>query len=425
MAPPPNASIGMLNMGCYGALLPTPQPNSSQGRGFLVPGRSVSVLPLRWGLARKRGQVLDSRTDGAVAGGEAGAGSSDLRHIEKELMFSPTFTDYVKIMESVKLDRSKNLHGSDSDDRSSRRRFTGDGGRRGDGRSSDARNKPFDRNQGPRRDRGSDRGRRVKLATDENQKDVNGLVERRATGDVKSSRRGQGEVEEYVQRRIIRGDTSGNGGSGQLSSHTKAKDTSSSMFGHQSVRNRQTQSAAGRDLEGQVSYTQHRTSALLNNRISSKNTKFQMGKADFTSTSSSLDFKYPGESTSSDTEVNADSKVQRHQQRVESSGRNLVARRFGEVDKKPIVSKRYGNVQPVPENDSHSSDSLKSYKPRKIQMQRGANVNMGKFVRRDAEATYIDDRAAFKTFEVFTDVRNRPRILRMEMEEKIQKLASQ
>ena len=379
------------------------------------------MLPLRWGLARKRGQVLDSRTDGAVAGGEAGAGSSDLRHIEKELTFSPTFTDYVKIMESVKLDR---LHGSDSDGRSSRRRFTGDGDRRGDGRSSDARNKPFDRNQGPRRDRGSDRGRRVKLATDENQKDVNGLVERRATGDVKSSRRGQGEVEEYVQRRIIRGHTRGNG-NGQFSSHAKAKDTSSSMFDHQSVRNRQTQSVAGRDLEGQVSYTQHRTSALLNNRISSKNTKFQMGKADFTSTSSSLDFKYPGESTSSDTEVNADSKVQRHQQRVESSGRNLVARRFGEVDKKPIVSKRYGNVQPVPENDSHSSDSLKSYKPRKIQMQRGANVNMGKFVRRDAEATYFDDRAAFKTFEVFTYVRDRPRILRMEMEKRIQKLASQ
>ncbi|RLM91536.1 pentatricopeptide repeat-containing protein [Panicum miliaceum] len=238
MAPPPNASMGMLNMGGCGALLPTPQPNSSQGRGFLVPGRSVSVLPLRWGLARKRGRVLDSRTDGAVAGGEAGAGSSDLRHIEKELTFSPTFTDYVKIMESVKLDRSKNLHGSDSDGRSSRRRFTGDGDRRGDGRSSDARNKPFERNQGPRRDGGSDRGRGVKLATDENRKDVNGLVERRAPGD------------------------------------------------------------------------------------------------------------------------------------------------------------------------------------------RGANVNMGKFVRRDAEATYFDDRAAFKAFEVFTDVRDRPQILRMEMEERIQKLAS-
>lgn len=34
-----------------------------------------------------------------------------------------------------------------------------------------------------------------------------------------------------------------------------------------------------------------------------------------------------------------------------------------------------------------------------------------------------EDRAAFRTFEVFTDVRNRPRILRMEMEERIEKLA--
>ncbi|CAO2170972.1 unnamed protein product [Urochloa humidicola] len=306
MAPPSNASMGLLNLGGCGALLPTPQPNSSQGRGFLVPGRSIPVLPLRWCLTRKRGRVLDSRTDGAVSSGEAGAGSSELRHIEKELTFSPTFTDYVKIMESVKLDRSKNLHGSDSDGRSSRRRSMGDGDGQGDGRSGDARNKPYERNQGPQRDIRSDRGRGVKLAKDENGKDVTGFVERRAIGDVKNSRRGQGEVEEYVQRRIIRGDTGGNGSNGQLSSHVNAKDTRASMFGHQSARNRRTQSA-GSDLEGQ----------------------------------------------------------------------------------------------------------------------RGANVNMGKFLRRDTEATHFDDRAAFKTFEVFTDVRDRPRILQMELEERIQKLASQ
>ncbi|CAO2165902.1 unnamed protein product [Urochloa humidicola] len=422
MAPPSNASMGLLNLGGCGALLPTPQPNSSQGRGFLVPGRSIPVLPLRWCLARKRGRVLDSRTDGAVSSGEAGAGSSELRHIEKELTFSPTFTDYVKIMESVKLDRSKNLHGSDSDGRSSRRRSTGDGDGQGDGRSGDARNKPYERNQGPQRDIRSDRGRGVKLAKDENGKDVTGFVERRAIGDVKNSRRGQGEVEEYVQRRIIRGDTGGNGSNGQLSSHVNAKDTRASMFGHQSARNRRTQSA-GSDLEGQVLFT-----PPPNNSISSKNTKFHMQKGEFTTTSRSIDFKYTGESTFSNTEVNADSKVQRHQQRVESLGRNFVVRRSGETDmdsKKPTVSKRYGSVQPMPEHDSHSSDSLKSDKPRKNQMQRGANVNMRKFLRRDTEATHFDDRAAFKTFEVFTDVRDRPRILQMELEERIQKLASQ
>ncbi|XP_078428729.1 pentatricopeptide (PPR) repeat-containing protein [Wolffia australiana] len=35
----------------------------------------------------------------------------------------------------------------------------------------------------------------------------------------------------------------------------------------------------------------------------------------------------------------------------------------------------------------------------------------------------VEEKAAFKSFEVFTDVRNRPRVLRMELEEKIQNLA--
>uniref|UniRef100_A0A804IFW3 Pentatricopeptide repeat-containing protein n=1 Tax=Musa acuminata subsp. malaccensis TaxID=214687 RepID=A0A804IFW3_MUSAM len=43
----------------------------------------------------------------------------------------------------------------------------------------------------------------------------------------------------------------------------------------------------------------------------------------------------------------------------------------------------------------------------------------------DVDGYDFEDRAAFKTFEVFTDVRNRPRVLRMEMEERIEKLAKQ
>ncbi|KAF8695992.1 hypothetical protein HU200_036873 [Digitaria exilis] len=371
---------------------------------------SLSVLPLRWGLASKRSRVLDSRTDGAVTGSGAGGGSSELRHIEKELTFSPTFTDYVKIMESVKLDRSKNLRGGDPDDRSLRRRFTGDGDRRADGKSGDARKKPFERNQGPRKD-SCYRGRGVKSAKDEN---VTGFVERRATGDVKYSHRGQGEVEGYAQRRTIRRDTRGNGGNGQLSSLVKAKDISGSMFDHQSLRNRQAKAVAGRALEGQIIHT---PPGLPDNKISSNNIKFQMGKGDFTSTGSSIDFKYTSESAFSNTEVDADSKVQRHHHTAENSRRNFEVRRLGAIE---IDSKK-----PTQVHDSYSSDGLKSNKPRNNQMQRGANVNMGKFVSRDAEATFVDDRAAFKTFEVFTDVRDRPRILRMEMEERIQKLASQ
>ncbi|KAL0908790.1 hypothetical protein M5K25_023299 [Dendrobium thyrsiflorum] len=41
----------------------------------------------------------------------------------------------------------------------------------------------------------------------------------------------------------------------------------------------------------------------------------------------------------------------------------------------------------------------------------------------EVDGVALENRAAFKTFEVFTDVRNRPRVLRMEMEERIRNLA--
>ncbi|XP_074559750.1 pentatricopeptide repeat-containing protein At1g30610, chloroplastic [Curcuma longa] len=53
-----------------------------------------------------------------------------------------------------------------------------------------------------------------------------------------------------------------------------------------------------------------------------------------------------------------------------------------------------------------------------------ANLDASNFSR-DADCFDSEDRAAFKTFEVFTDVRNRPRVLRMELEERIQNLAKQ
>ncbi|XP_042403688.1 pentatricopeptide repeat-containing protein At1g30610, chloroplastic-like [Zingiber officinale] len=53
-----------------------------------------------------------------------------------------------------------------------------------------------------------------------------------------------------------------------------------------------------------------------------------------------------------------------------------------------------------------------------------ANLDTSNFSR-DADCFDSEDRAAFKTFEVFTDVRNRPRVLRMELEERIQNLAKQ
>lgn len=405
------------------------------------------MLPLSWGLVR-RGRVLGARaagfgTAGALTSGEAGAGSSELRHIEKELTFSPTFTDYVKIMESVKLDRSKNAQGGDSDGRSSRRRFTGNGDasvvRPADRKSSgDPRNTSSERKTGAQRDIGNEKGRGVKLAKNDSQKNATRLEEKRTLGDVENSHGGQGKVEEYVQRRIVRGELSKVGGNvnnhdrKQFASHVKTKDTRGGMVVHQTVRNKHAQSNACKDLQGRATSIVSRTSVPPDSSIVLKNTKsmVKMGKENFTSGTSSIhkhDFKYPRERKFSNSEVNTDGKFRRYQQRIESSERNIVVGRSAENDmdcNKPTVSKRYGHMQTMTEHDGHPSDSMKRGKPEAIRMQRGENIQMGRFVRRDAKATEFDDRAAFKTFEVFTDVRNRPRVLQMEMEERIHKLAS-
>jgi hypothetical protein len=389
----------------------------------LVPGKSLSALPVQWGLARKRGRVLDSRSASAVATGEAGSGSSELRHIEKELTFSPTFTDYVKIMESVKLDRSKNLQGGDSDDRGSRRRFTGHGDRRSGGRYGDARSKSFERKMGPQMDRGSDRNRGSKLTKDESQKDVTGFMKKRAEGDAENNHRRLGEVEEFVQRRIVSGDR-GTAGNTQSALQVKAKDTRGGMTVHQLARDKEVESSASEDFQERKikTFAVSRTAAPPSTSILSKKTGTVMEKEGFTSTISRNEqsFKYPRDTQFSDKEVNADSNFQRNKQRV---------RRFGEDDmdgKKHSLRKQHGHLETMPwqNQNGRSSDGLKYDKPEIIHMKRGENVKMRMLSRRDAKSMEFDDRAAFKTFEVFTDVRNRPRILRMEMEERIQKLAS-
>lgn len=493
--------MGLLNLGGCGVLLPSLQPNSVHG--FLVPRRDISVS---WGLVR-RGRVLDPGfgAAAALASGEAGAGSSELRQIEKELTFSPTFTDYVKMMESVKLDRSKSFQGGDSDGRSPRRRFAGDGdasaGRRVDRESGDPRNRSFERKKEAPRDRvgergrgerwarndspglvgrrmagdaenrsggqgnvegyvqrrivrgersefggsgtdnndrqfasfetkrgalrvrGGDQGRRERSPMHDSAEEFTGLEGKRMVRDTENSSNGQGKVEEYVQRRIVRGERSKFGDIGtdnndnkQFASHVKAKDSRSSM----DMRDR---SHAQKDLQGRATSVASRTSVTRDISIISKNTNFTVnkGREDFTDARSSS-----RERQISNSEVNADGKFQRYQHRIESSGRNLVVDRFRDNDmdyNKPTVSKRYGHTHTVSENYSCQSDSFERGKPETNRMQRAENVQPGKFVRRGSKDGF-DDRAAFKTFEAFTDVRNRPRALQMEIEERIQKLAS-
>ncbi|XP_006646195.1 pentatricopeptide repeat-containing protein At1g30610, chloroplastic [Oryza brachyantha] len=466
MVAPPS----VLNLGGCGVLLPASAADSSASHGLLLRrGRGwgsgrVSVAPLGWGLTR-RGGVFDARADGsgasgAVASGEGGPGSSGLRHIEKDLTFSPTFTDYVKIMESVKLDRSKSLQGHESDGNNSRRSFTGNDDawvvRRGDGRSGDGRSKSFDERKGAQRNRGDANRRGMKLGNNDIQNNSTRLVEKKMLDDVAKSHRRQGKVEEYVQRRIVRGERRENEGNGDKSEHwkftsqLKMKDTRGSLVAHQPERNKHVQWNGPNSLRGQKASERSKhvlsngrnslpgqKSLILsrsppNSRIILESTKPMVvrEKENISRTSRSVqenNFNYPRERKISNYDVKADGKFQRYKQTTEFSGRDLVLGKFGQGDinfNKSTVGKRYVNEWPKSGHDGHRMDGLKHVKSEAIRMQRGENAQAGKFIRRDAEATDLDDRAAFKSFEVFTDVRNRSRVLQMELEDKIQKLAS-
>jgi hypothetical protein len=244
-----------------------------------------------------------------------------------------------------------------------------------------------------------------------------------------NSSSGQGNVEEYVQRKIVRGERSEFGGTTvnndrkQFVSRVKIKDNRGSMADYESPGNMHDQSNARKDLQGRANFVASRSSVTRDSSIILENAKSMVnkGREDFTNARSS-----PRERQISNSEVNPDSNFQRYQHRKESSRRDLVDGRFrdnGMDCNNPTVSKRYGNTHTVSENYGHRSDSFERGKPETIRMQRGENVQPGKFVRRDSKDVF-DDRVAFKTFETFTDVRNRPRALQMEIEERIQKLAS-
>ncbi|XP_042407216.1 pentatricopeptide repeat-containing protein At1g30610, chloroplastic-like [Zingiber officinale] len=83
------------------------------------------------------------------------------------------------------------------------------------------------------------------------------------------------------------------------------------------------------------------------------------------------------------------------------------------------LSKKYDGHDRQNWNSGMNANGLNTSK-----MLSDVNLDTSNFSR-DADCFDSEDRAAFKTFEVFTDVRNRPRVLRMELEERIQNLAKQ
>ncbi|XP_072967474.1 pentatricopeptide repeat-containing protein At1g30610, chloroplastic [Typha angustifolia] len=541
-----NGHMGVLNLGGKGAFLPDSQSRPSYARGFSVSRKPIFGITLNC-VVVKKSWVFDGRTSyfrvvNALENGQMEGRSTSLRSLEKELNFSPTFADYVKVMESVKLDRCKNLDG-DSDGRGSNNRLNGKDAA-GASDVVDKRKSVKVKRGGlkekvtsEKRKNGEEIGlnaaRIGRQRRDEKLKDVKDRED-----DVTSSNSGWNLVERLLKdktaaksggslrRELDKGGNNDSSKSGRkinsknkisrtegmenITGYKRQKDTqqnelvdkfqdynrmkselgrgNSEKIGDVEMRGSSSGSVGrevgyasskelhGKHLESTRDLAQkHASGTTGNNHIiyHHRDNKFypsNVGRkmdADEKNKSSRDQVMSSGAvavTKFAEPEITEGSlskkfdRTNRHEKSIQFDGHNskwkddssLGTRQKKmetglrrselpviQVDTHPSICsldpkrKLYSPVKQVPEQDSNfrrahrDAKVFGKHRSGPSQMHGESDMQTSKIIRRDINELDFEDRAAFKTFEVFTDVRNRPRVLRMEMEERIRNLASQ
>ncbi|KAJ3693554.1 hypothetical protein LUZ60_009034 [Juncus effusus] len=356
--------------------------------------------------------------------------NGEISSIEKELKFSPSFSDYVKIMESVKVDRSNNSEG-DFDKRNSKRNikrkvssfstdFKGNkkiGGLEKGFIKENERVKPKDFNQSVnKRNFGSSERN---FGSSERNFDSS----ERNVGSIKFGHNNferKNEREDYSYGKIIAPKEKRlnnmpykRGQFDQLIEQNAPKDkfiSKSDSFRKEKSENRYEIYQTGENKSYQkIGYNNfERKKERENDSCREKrlnNAQNKMGQFD----------QLIEHNTPKDKFINKSDSF-----RNENSEKRYEINQTGE--RKSHQKNRYSSLKSSSNNNDSKFKRIGGnyYTPEKDK------EKYGKIIKRESKSgrTDFDERAAFKTFEVFTDVNNRPRVLRMEMEERIQKLAS-
>lgn len=319
-----NGQLGVFNLKGNGIFLPDSRLSSCFGCGFLISRRPVTRITLN-SLRVPKIWDFDARTPksivaNALPNGEIEAHSASSRLLENEFKFSPAFNDYVKVMESVKMDRSQKLD-ADVDGYSSKKGPTG--------------------------------------------KDASGAAGSKG------------------KRRLIR---------------LKEQPHDAKDIDHQKSENGEEANLDGRQIS-----RRGRDKELDDVRVSVNNKKHDV----VLSSSRSNGGWGLAEGLLEKKKVERSGSKSRG--KLDNNGSGNDSKRKGDYS---LSRKTNGDATETGKNGSSA-----------IEMHGKFNVQSNKVIQTDTDDIDIEDRAAFKTFEVFTDVRNRPRVLRMEMEERIQKLA--
>ncbi|XP_020103187.1 pentatricopeptide repeat-containing protein At1g30610, chloroplastic isoform X2 [Ananas comosus] len=390
-----NGHLGPLILGKNGIFPQNSPPNPCIPHGFLIPRRPILGITMDCMLVRKSwvfdGRAPKFRVVSALASGEAEAPSADLRSLEKELKFSPTFSDYVKIMESVKSDRSRDSDG-DLVDSSLKKRLTG----KSDTFVADVKGKKRSVKSEKRlvRVRDSSRDGRKNGEDDRRNRVKPGAVERSCSTS--------GSRLELVQELFDKGAAGRSGGS--------VRDEMLEIGNKSDVKEGRKvdlyKKASGARVKMVSKQFEEQEIDRLNGRMDSKGNEL----VDDFGVSNRIKSRVGSRKTDIDGKSNGSNSI-----RENEPNRNTLA-------PKAKISSPVKRTFEKDRDFSHDYSHVGKDGAFRVHSEDGARSS--KVCLRDMDNGDFEDRAAFKTFKVFTDVRNRPRVLRMEMEERIQKLAS-
>ncbi|KAG0478021.1 hypothetical protein HPP92_012740 [Vanilla planifolia] len=421
--------------------------NSSSG--FHVSLSQDFVFKRDWRFAmveQKLGFHLKRRAFGvfnALHDGEVHTRSTSSQILENELRFSPTFDDYVKVLESVRTERST-IPIAEGDVQSPKKKFfsrdastPGAGGEKR--KLSKSKKQPSEKNsfseqkvvvsKDPRRSLTSQR-----RAVDEKSSSawtlVEGILEKKA-----KEKKAECQIESLEGNRI--------GDALSIGRGNIKKNKHGQKMAHNSVLGKK---RTGKRMRGrtQANHQGRRSSEELR---SNKSARCDVDPGSYGMYKRSKSSEYGGLYESKNdwpifAKVDSKTKSSPSSSKMNKQD-NLGGRRLKTLEMDGNTSDK---AMDVPSDILYASE-------KEICMQGSSTRNgkfLGKFMKvesvdsgdfvssqrsnrntvasldisgEEMHGIHLEDRAAFRTFEVFTDVRNRPRVLRMEMEERIHNLA--
>ncbi|XP_068656324.1 pentatricopeptide repeat-containing protein At1g30610, chloroplastic isoform X2 [Aristolochia californica] len=360
----------------------------------------------------------------AVTKVDSEKGLVDDDFIEKEFKFKPAFDDYVKAMESIQTCRDKNSTQNVDSDEDSGSNWTSRGRK-----NHDYTERKHGDDKGHRFSGGDDTllevNRQNVLLTERKNDSKDNTVQVRTDNAVRSVR--DSPTSGYMEANLgLKGDREvqlHRTSDARKGNRSNERFERKSFSGHKNYSKMETKQRQRVVKEPNQSAEKRLDTTAANKNVLGMERSYRLGESDlnrrapFSKTISQSNLEEQMNNADTYESINGTSPRKMDLKKMEN---NSIDNGFGSHETEN--SKEIQGISPQKDGKTNNNyiqaEKIYRFMQKKDHKSKSSQVFMD-----DEEDDQVFQRKAFKTFEEFKDVRGRPRVLRMEMEERIQKLA--